>query len=290
MITVFTPVYNRAWELSKLKESLDNQIDNNFEWVIVDDGSTDKVENLVRKWQEEVENYDIVFKKQSNQGKHIAYNLGVKLARGDWFICVDSDDFLTSDAIAIMNSDISNYKKNYIGIVYPQKNSSFSKESAWEGLDGKLVDIIDLKEKFSIPESSILIKKEYLLIYHFPKFNEEKFLSEGWLYQKLIREGKFLAHNHPFYISEYLEDGMTSNIWKLWEKNPVGVITVLQEKYLIVKKFNFKLKWCCRIKCLININVLCLKIRRNFLAESPSKLLSTILLLPSIYFYRKRYN
>ena len=289
MITIFTPVYNRAHELLRLKESLDNQSDYNFEWVIVDDGSTDNVEKLVRAWQEE-KKYSIIFERQGNQGKHIAYNLGVKLAKSDWFICVDSDDLLTFDATAIMNRDILNYDKMYIGIVYPQKNAAFSKESIWNKIDGDLVDIIDLKEKYDIPESSLLIKKEYLVDYSFPKFGKEKFLSEGWLYQKLIRSGKFLIHNQAFYISEYMEDGLTKNIWNVWANNPNGVINILQEKYYILHKYDFRRRWISRIKCIINLNVLCLKTGKKIFNVSPSKVLSVILLLPSLYFYQKRYK
>ena len=49
-ITVFTPTYNRGYILNKLYESLKKQTVNKFEWLIVDDGSTDQTEQLVQSW------------------------------------------------------------------------------------------------------------------------------------------------------------------------------------------------------------------------------------------------
>ena len=53
MITIFTPTYNRAYILPKLYESLCAQTDKNFEWLVVDDGSTDETYDLLKKWQVE---------------------------------------------------------------------------------------------------------------------------------------------------------------------------------------------------------------------------------------------
>jgi len=51
--TVFTPTYNRAHTLPRVYESLKHQTFRDFEWLIVDDGSTDNTKELVEVWQKE---------------------------------------------------------------------------------------------------------------------------------------------------------------------------------------------------------------------------------------------
>ena len=100
-VTVFTPTYNRAYILPKLYESLKKQICNDFEWLIVDDGSTDETEKIVRGWLTE-ETFPVRYIKQLNGGKHAAINRGVLETKSELFFIVDSDDQLTPDAIAII--------------------------------------------------------------------------------------------------------------------------------------------------------------------------------------------
>lgn len=89
--TVFTPTYNRAHTLDRVYESLQAQTVRDFEWVLVDDGSTDDTEVLVKKWRETAE-FPIRYVYQENQGKHVAMNEGVRRARGQFFLTLDSDD------------------------------------------------------------------------------------------------------------------------------------------------------------------------------------------------------
>lgn len=101
IITVFTPTYNRRETLFKLYQSLLNQTYEHFEWIIIDDGSTDGTKDEVNKWIQE-DKIDIVYVAQSNNGKHIAMNRAVEIARGNYFTTVDSDDYLTENALKIL--------------------------------------------------------------------------------------------------------------------------------------------------------------------------------------------
>ncbi|MCI7302723.1 MAG: glycosyltransferase family 2 protein [Clostridia bacterium] len=99
MISVFTPTYNRAYILPALYQSLQRQTCRNFEWIIVDDGSTDNTSELIASWQKDHNDFTIIYRKQQNGGKHTAINYGVALASYKWFFIVDSDDYLRDDAI-----------------------------------------------------------------------------------------------------------------------------------------------------------------------------------------------
>ena len=100
IFTVFTPTYNRAHTLRVVFESLLNQtfkaINGNpvFEWLVIDDGSTDETDRLVSRFQKEAD-FPIRYYYQDNSGKHVAMNKGVQLAQGALFLPADCNCFLT---------------------------------------------------------------------------------------------------------------------------------------------------------------------------------------------------
>lgn len=98
-ITLFTPTYNRAYVLETLYRSIQRQTFRDFEWIVVDDGSTDNTEDLVNSWMEEKNFFPIRYYKQANGGKCRAINWGLDLAEGELFFIMDSDDYLTDDAM-----------------------------------------------------------------------------------------------------------------------------------------------------------------------------------------------
>src|SRR5229473_1606416 len=90
VFTVFTPTFNRSQTLSRVYEGLRLQTFRDFEWLIVDDGSTDGTKELVEKWQTESA-FLIRYIYQENQGKPAAFNHGVQEARGELFVTLDPD-------------------------------------------------------------------------------------------------------------------------------------------------------------------------------------------------------
>lgn len=97
--TVFTPTYNRADTLHRVYASLAAQTYRDFEWLICDDGSTDDTRERVERWQHQAA-FPIRYVWQPNQGKHVAYNHGVREARGELFLGLDSDDACVPHALA----------------------------------------------------------------------------------------------------------------------------------------------------------------------------------------------
>ncbi len=100
MITVFTPTYNRAHLLPRLYESLKTQTFKDFEWIIVDDGSTDDTEEVVKSFFPPLGRMEGGFIHQPNGGKHRAINRGAQEAQGELFFIADSDDYLPDDSLA----------------------------------------------------------------------------------------------------------------------------------------------------------------------------------------------
>ena len=98
LFTVFTPTYNRAHTLHRVYDSLVSQTFRDFEWLVLDDGSTDRTKTLLSGWREEAD-FPIRYLYQPNQGKHVAYNHAVPKARGALFLTLDSDDSCVPHAL-----------------------------------------------------------------------------------------------------------------------------------------------------------------------------------------------
>lgn len=96
--TVLTPTYNRAHTLERVYQSLVEQSYQSFEWLVIDDGSTDETAQLVAQWQREAP-FPIIYHWQPNQHKKSAFNLGVRMAQGELIVALDSDDALLPDSL-----------------------------------------------------------------------------------------------------------------------------------------------------------------------------------------------
>ncbi len=117
--SVFTPTYNRKNMLRAVYDCLIQQTFNKFEWIIVDDGSSDGTAEEVEKWITE-KKIDIVFLKQKNYGKHVAQNRALDVATGTMFLPLDDDDIIVPNALEILrdtwNTISENQREEYSGI------------------------------------------------------------------------------------------------------------------------------------------------------------------------------
>jgi glycosyltransferase involved in cell wall biosynthesis len=105
-VTVFTPTYNRAHTLHRVFQSLSRQTYRDFEWLVIDDGSSDGTGELIARWRAEAD-FPIVYEFQNNSGKHIAYRRAVGMARGELFINLDSDDSCKPEALERLVAAVS---------------------------------------------------------------------------------------------------------------------------------------------------------------------------------------
>ncbi|MGO4707685.1 glycosyltransferase family A protein [Chryseobacterium sp. 2TAF14] len=103
LVTILTPTYNRAHTLPRVFESLQNQTFKDFEWLVIDDGSTDKTKELVEEFQKNSD-FKIRYYYQENQHKFLTFFRGIDLAEGKYFSPLDSDDALPKDSMEILVS------------------------------------------------------------------------------------------------------------------------------------------------------------------------------------------
>lgn len=100
-LTVFTPTYNRAHTLARTYRSLCAQTRRDFEWLVVDDGSTDGTRSLVEGFMAEGR-IPVRYIYKENGGLHTGYNTAYANIDTELCVCVDSDDFMPADAVEII--------------------------------------------------------------------------------------------------------------------------------------------------------------------------------------------
>lgn len=282
-ITVFTPTYNRAYILPCLYKSLCNQSNKNFEWLIVDDGSTDDTESLVKDFIEQ-DIISIRYYKQENKGKSQAHNLGVKLAYGELFTCVDSDDYLEHNAIDIIIKSWSEKTKNCIGIVAKRKKNNGEDITKSKILDGTYFNLRNSYEHKKIMGDTFLIFEiSEIRKYCFPQIRNEKFVPEAYIYDRISTDGDFLMLQQSLYVCDYLLDGYTQNMSKLIANNPYGYREFL--KYRITNPINTKEK----ILNIVKYQSISFVIGEGFLYLK-CKFLCFITILPGWLLYLKRFK
>jgi glycosyltransferase involved in cell wall biosynthesis len=120
LITVFTPTFNRANTVYRVWDSLNSQTFKDFEWVVIDDGSEDNIEEQIKEYIN-IANFNInFFKFKDNKGKHNATNKALELAKGRFFIVADSDDAFTPNALEVFYQTWQSIpeiqQKNYCGV------------------------------------------------------------------------------------------------------------------------------------------------------------------------------
>jgi glycosyltransferase involved in cell wall biosynthesis len=239
-LTIITPTYNRVKTLSRLYTSLEKQSQKNFEWLIVDDGSTDTtksfIDNILIK-----STLKIRYIYKNNGGKHTAINEGIKNIHTPLTFIVDSDDYLTRDAVETIYKKWSAYKSdasigsfwylqsdssgNIIGDEFPTKEfiSNYTEVMINSGIKGdkKSVYVTQLRKEFP-----------------FPEYEDERFIGEGIIHKQIGDRHKSVFINKVIYKCEYLDDGLSRAGKKMRINNPKGGMAnskVFQTKNVALK-------------------------------------------------------
>lgn len=234
MITVFTPTYNRASLIPRLYNSLLEQTSKNFEWIVVDDGSTDNTEQIFKDILANENPFEIKYIKQDNGGKHRAINQGVKFASGNMFFIVDSDDYLLNNAIEKILSwektlDDSKKWAGVSGLRGVNRKTPIGKQLQHAFIDAKNNE----RQKYNMNEDKAEVYYTHILKeFPFPEFEGENFISEEVVWNKIAVEGYYLRwFNEIIYICEYLQGGLTQSGDLKYINNPKGVLCWLKVQF-----------------------------------------------------------
>lgn len=235
MITVFTPSYNRKSELKKLYKSLLKQDNNSFEWLIVDDGSSDDTESYIKKIKKDNKiNINYIYKE--NGGKQSAYNMGLDNAKGNIFLCIDSDDILKENILNMIENDFKKIikDKDIAGIMYIQSYIKDKNKIIGTSFPNDLMidTYYNVYNKFKVTgDKLIVLKTSIAKKYYFPIIEGEKFIPEALIFNRISLKYKFLCRNVIAAHKEYLEGGYSNNYFSLVKRNPLGNALYFKELY-----------------------------------------------------------
>lgn len=231
-ITVFTPTYNRAYILEALYRSLQRQTFRNFEWLIVDDGSSDGTGELIRKWQLEENPFPIRYVLQENGGKCRAINHGLELAQGELFFTVDSDDYLLDNALETAVQWEATLPKGgrycaISGNLGTAPGQTPNRPLPEPFFDGTALDRYGVVEG----ERALLFYTKVHRNYLYPVCEGERFMTEAVVWNRMAADGwKIRFYNEILTIYEYQPDGLTSAGDELFWNNLQGTGIFFREK------------------------------------------------------------
>lgn len=245
MITIFTPTYNRAHLLPRVYKSLcELELDTPlslphegeelaFEWLIVDDGSTDNTRDVIRNiHSKHTAPFAIRYIYKRNGGKHTAVNVGVQEAKGELFFILDSDDYLPSDALKIVAEEYAKVKDDVsIGGVAGLDRFADGR-TVGNGFPCDSIDCnaMDIRYKYHVTgDMKEVFRTDVLKEYPFPEIEDERFCPEQLVWFRIAQKYKLHYFNKPIYIAEYQEGGITAGITRARMKSPIATMMCYAE-------------------------------------------------------------
>lgn len=242
-LTILTPSYNRGHCLPRLYESLKRQTNRQFEWLLVDDGSVDDTEDLVKEWQKE-EQVKLRYLRKENGGKHTALNMGIAVIEAELTFIVDSDDWLPEDAVETILRYHGRFKgkKDICGYSFLRFYPNGTVNEAFFPEDEKVDTYVNVRINGNIGgDKAEVFFTQVLKRYPFPVFGKERFLPEDLVWVEMSGPYKMVHINACIYISEYLEGGLTKSGRKMKLHSPRGMMA-RSWAYLEDPSVNFKTK------------------------------------------------
>ena len=240
-LTIFTPTYNREKTIVRLYNSLVQQSNDYFEWLIVDDGSTDGTRRLIEEFQAQ-KKLRIRYIYKENGGKHTALNVGMREANFEYFVCVDSDDYLESGAVDILLRFIEQEKpdgviaykkddknKSLIGDAFPEQKS-----------ESTLFELINTFH--CIGDRTLVFKTELIRDIFIPEPCDVKFFPETYIYDKFDLKHRCKLLRECICICEYMDEGYSANFRKLMIDNAISM------KWFYAERIDFPSSFVQRFK------------------------------------------
>lgn len=288
LLTIFTPAYNRAHTLSRTYKSLLDQDCKDFIWLIIDDGSTDHTEELVREWQTKDNGFEIQYVYKENGGMHTAHNAAYEHIKTELNMCIDSDDCVAKGAIGKILDKWETIKDDdYAGII--GLDADLNGNIIGKGFPSEMQEttLCGYYAKGGTGDKKLVYRTEVINKYPpYPVFEGEKYVALAYKYRLIDQDYKLAVLNDVLCNVEYQEDGSTATMWRQYMKSPKG--------------FAFWRKICMQhpmsqkrlfVDCVHYVSESILSGDKQFIKGSPKRAL-TVILLPlgkmlSVYTRRK---
>ena len=283
-LTVFTPTFNRAFCLNQLYQSLLAQTNNDFLWLLIDDGSTDTTNDLVASWiAENIIEIQYIYKQ--NEGMHSGHNTAYETISTELSICIDSDDYMPIDAVDLIVTKWNQEKnKNVAGLIGLDafKDGTIVGDKIPAIVTNSTLKNLYQKHKITGDKKLVIrtsVVKEFPA---YPIYENEKLVPLGVLYLMIDQKHQWICTNDVYCIVEYLSDGSSNTIVKQYKQSPkgFGYSRLIEMKYSQRFSYTFTRAMHYISSCLFQRKV-------NFFKENPEKAI-TFLAIPfgiAFHFY-----
>lgn len=271
-LTIFTPAYNRAHTISRTYESLLRQTCKDFEWLVIDDGSTDGTRKLVEDWIAEAK-IPIRYIHQANQGMHGAHNTAYKNIYTELNTCIDSDDYMPEDAVEkIISFWKANGSEQYAGIIGLDQNE-----------DGTIIGTLFPPEMKTTTSQGFYAKGgrgDKKLVYRteivnrfpeYPIFEGERYVGLAYKYMLIDQHYKLLTLNEPLVTVEYQLDGSSYNMYLQYWRNPKGFAFFRKSEMVCAPSIKRRFKSCVHYVATSIISR-----NKKFIQDSPQKIMTAL--------------
>ena len=278
-VSIITATWNRAHLLKRCYDSLCQQDPLPFEWIVVDDGSTDNTSDILSSLAKSAP-FNVRCFAQPNAGKHRAVNVAAAAATGVLALILDSDDMLTPQALAIVGREWSAIpeaaRERYAGLV----GHSIVRDGTMIGdpfpADSERVPPLRLFHSARVRGDKLFVHRAEILREHpFPTFFGEKFVSEGIVWDRIRASYRYRLLNEALQIVEYQRDGLSAASLETRVGNPVGARAYYRQLA------SLDISWSHRLRSLVNYQRFAshggVSSAQAF-AESPSPAVSALLL------------
>ena len=230
-ISVITPTFNRAHTLDRLFASLNLQSFKKFEWIVVDDGSSDQTRNNIEIYKKHSA-FPIRYYYQKNGGKHRAVNNGIKKSQGEMILVVDSDDWCNPGALeclsGLWHSLTLEERKRYSGVSVLKVTQ-----------DGKVIgdeypvllplkDYVDRFNRRITGDKQELIRRDLFTENLYPEIPGEKYIAPSYPWLRIGEKYSTLFSNERLFSAEYLNDGISKNNIFFRSNSPKGCSKVYE--------------------------------------------------------------
>lgn len=279
ILTIFTPTYNRAHTLVRTYQSLCRQTSKDFEWLIIDDGSTDNTKEVVSQWIDDAD-FKIIYIYKENGGLYTGYNTAYENIETELNVCIDSDDYMPDNAVELIVDHWKQFGCNkYAGIIgldfYHNEGTPIGGYFPLGLKEVYLLDLYTNKIHFGDTKQVMrtdLMKKVAPMI----GFPGEKNFNPIYLLLQVCDENPLLVLNENLCFVDYQEnDSMSKAIYQQYRNSPKSLakqrlLELTLKRNTLKNKFRVAMHYIS--SCIFSNN-------KKWLSQSPNKTL-TIMAIP----------
>lgn len=241
-VSVITATYNRAHTLPYGYASLQEQTFRDFEWIVVDDGSTDSTPQLIQEWRAH-SSFPIMYVRQENLGKHVARNRAVEIAHGRFAVDLDSDDWLTPNALQrlrqVWDSIPPQCRDSFVGVAGRDSFTDGTKvgpDLPTHFLDS---DEIELRWRFRITSDNTGLNRiDTLRAFPAPEFENEKYVPDAVAINRIARQYKTRYFDEIVAVANYQKGGLSDRIKLITMQNPSASLLYYKELLDVSDRLN----------------------------------------------------